>query len=303
MSTENIDLSIIIISWNTRELLAECLESVYATMPDRTFEILVVDNASRDGSAQMVRERFPQVRLIENRENVGFARANNQALRESHGEYLLLLNSDTVVRPGAFETMLQFMNRYSSVGACGPRLVSPDGSVQVSCGQLPTFSRLLSDLTGLSSINGHDEVLVGDKPRRVGWVQGACLLIRREAIGDVGLLDEDYFMYSEEMDWCYRASVVGWGLCYVPAARVIHYGGQSAARAPVQKRTQLYSSKLLYVRKHQGWTRYALLKMVTKTAALLKLGASGILLTLTKPAQRAARRDAVQSYYAVLRNV
>ncbi len=303
MGAENIELSIIIVSWNTRELLARCLESVYATMQGRTFEVLVVDNASRDGSAQMVREQFPQVRLIENRENVGFARANNQALRESHGDYLLLLNSDTLVLPDAVEALLAFMERYSSVGACGPRLLSADGSVQVSCGQLPTFSRLLFDLTGLSRFNGHDDFPAGDSARRVGWIQGACLLIRRETIGDVGLLDEDYFMYTEEVDWCYRASVVGWGLCYVPASRVIHYGGQSAARAPVQKRAQLYGSKLLFVRKHYGWPLYALLKVATKTAALLKLGASGILLTVSRPAQRAARQDALQSYYAVLRNV
>ncbi len=303
MSAENLDLSIIIVSWNTRELLAQCLESVYATVHLPTFEVLVVDNASRDGSAEMVRERFPWVRLIENRENVGFARANNQAMRVCHGEFILLLNSDTVVLPDAIEVLLNFMRRYASVGACGPRLVNADGSVQVSCGKLPTFSQLMLDLTGLSRVNDSASVPVGAKPRRVGGVQGACLLIRREAIGDVGLLDEDYFMYTEEVDWCYRASIVGWGLCYVPAARVIHYGGQSAARAPVQKRTQLYGSKLLFVRKHYGRARYELLRFITKTAALFKLGVSGILLTFSHPAAREARQDALQSYYAVLRKV
>ncbi len=306
VDAESIDLSIVIVNWNTRELLAKCLESVFNTVQEHSVQVVVVDNASSDGSIEMVSSRFPQVKLIVNAENTGFARANNQAIHSSQGRYILLLNSDTVVLPRALDTMVHFMDDNARVGAIGPRLLSSDGQMQLSCGPIPKLGMMLADLTGFSRLTASRFNPAWDDTtyaHRVGWIQGAALLIRRETIGDVGLLDEDYFMYTEEVDWCYRAGIVGWGLYYLPAAEIIHYGGMSAAREPATRRSQLYSSKLLFIRKHYGWPAFALAKLATKGSALLKLSMAAIRLPMTNGEARQASQDSIQSYATVLKNV
>jgi len=253
------NLSIIIVNWNTRALLARCLESVYETVRDLTFEVFVVDNASSDGSAEMVRARFPQVRLIENRENVGFAAANNQAIPLAAGRYVLLLNPDTVVLEGAVAELVRFAEGHRTTGACGPRLLNADGSLQPSCHPMLTPWREFWRLAFLERLwrRATYDMAAWDptRPREVEVIKGACLLLRREALDGVGLLDERYFMYSEEMDLCYRLSRAGWRLYWVPGARVVHYGEGSSKQLARSMYVELYRSKAQFYRKvgGRGW--------------------------------------------------
>lgn len=253
--SNDLDLSIIIVNWNTRDLLAECLRSVYDTVHDLAFEVFVVDNASTDGSADMVRQCFPQAQLIENSENVGFARANNQAIERSSGRYIVLLNSDTIVRPQALAALIQFMEGHARAGACGPYLLNADGTLQASCHPLLTafreFWRLcfLDHLWPLASYRM--ERWSDDVPREVAVIKGACLVLRRQTLVQVGLLDERYFIYSEEMDLCHRLALSGWRLYWVPAARVVHLGGGSTRQVAPEMYLQLYRSKAQY--QHKFW--------------------------------------------------
>jgi N-acetylglucosaminyl-diphospho-decaprenol L-rhamnosyltransferase len=274
----NVDLSILIVSWNTRDLLARCLETVAAELasfaPDAA-ETLVVDNASHDGSAALVSERFPWARLIVNDANVGFARANNQAFAAAQGRYLLLLNPDTSLLPGALRTLLEFLETHPAVGAVGARLLNPDGSLQPSCSPAPTLSRELWRLFHLDALRPYGVYAMSRwdtrQPRPVEVVQGACLLLRREALGDEELLDPRYFMYSEEVDLCYRIRRRGWQIYWVPTAQVIHYGGQSTRQVATAMFLRLYEGKILYFRKLHGPTAARLYKAILLAAALSRL--------------------------------
>jgi len=272
---EPVDLSIIIVNWNTRDLLAQCLQSVYETVQGLECEIFVVDNASSDGSAAMVRERFPCVRLVENWENVGFARANNQAIRESTGRYVVLLNPDTVVKPGALEALVPFMDTHPQAGAGGARLLNPDGTLQTSCYPAPTLSREFWRLFHLDAywLYAHYDMASWglDRPREVDVLQGACLILRREALDQVGLLDEDYFIYTEEVDLCQRLRHQGWKAYWLPQAAVVHYGGQSTQQVAAQMFLSLYQTKLLYFRKNHGRRAAQLYKLILLAATLTRL--------------------------------
>jgi N-acetylglucosaminyl-diphospho-decaprenol L-rhamnosyltransferase len=265
------DLSIAIVNWNTRELLAGCLESLLTTVPgDLEAEILVVDNASTDGSATMVRERYSSVRLIVNGENVGFAPANNQAIGQSRGRYVMLLNSDTEVHPGAAEILVRFMDTHPQAGGCGSRLLNADGSLQVSCRPMLTPGREFWRLTFLDRLwpratYAQDKWAL-DTPRRVEVIKGACFLLRREALEQVGGLDEQYFMYTEEVDLCYRLAQAGWALWWVPQATVTHYGEASSKQVREAMYVQLYRSKIQFYRKTGGERRAARFKRLVRLA-------------------------------------
>jgi GT2 family glycosyltransferase len=272
------ELSVIIVSWNTRELLAECLESVWAEIaarPASGFEVVVVDNASHDGSAEMVRSRFGWARLIANQENVGFARANNQALPTTSGRYVLLLNPDTRLEPGALRTLVDFLDEHPSAGAAGARLINADGSLCVSCQPAPTLAReawRLFHLDRLYPLAAY--TMAGwspDTPRQVDVVQGACMLLRRAAIERVGPLDEDYFIYSEEVDLCHRLRRAGWQIWWVPEATVMHYGGRSTRQVAAAMFLRLYQGKVLYFRKNHGRPAAARYKLILAAAAVGRL--------------------------------
>ncbi len=279
-----VTLSIIIVNWNTRDLLAGCLASIYSHPPAATFEVIVVDNASADGSAALVQSQFPQVTLLTNANNPGFAAGNNQAITHSNGRYLLLLNPDTIVRPGALDTLLTFMDTHPAAGAAGSLLLNPDGSLQHSCHPAPTLSRewwRLFHLDHLFALARYPmEQWPQDRPREVDTIQGACLIVRREVIDQVGLLDDAYFMYSEEVDWCLRIRRAGWQLYWVPQAQVIHYGGQSTRQVAVTMFLQLYRAKLLYFRKHDGRLAGWLYKLILLAASLLRVLLTPIALLL-----------------------
>lgn len=290
--TNGLLLSIIIVNWNTREYLAKCLQSVeqdmltlepYAALSSSALnvETFVVDNASTDGSTQMVREQFPWVQIISNLENVGFARANNQAIYQSTGRYILLLNSDTEVYPGALAVMVQFMEANPQVGGCGPKLLNADSSLQTSCHPVLTPEREFWRLMFLDRIWRRATYLQQKwdpvTPHKVEVIKGACFLLRRQALEQVGLLDEQYFMYTEEMDLCYRLLQTGWELWWVPQAVVKHYGEASTRQIAAKMYVQLYRSKAQFHRKYGGERKVRLFKRLLRMAytprwALVALG-------------------------------
>ena len=272
--------SILVVNWNTRELLARCLCSIEQGAPKDSYEVIVVDNASSDASPQMVQEQFPAVRLVDNEENVGFAAANNQAIHQARGRYLVLLNSDTEVRPGALTALVQFMDAHPRAGAAGARLLNPDGSLQPSCHPMLTpgreFWRLvfLDRLWRRATYSMHRWAM--NIPRQVEVIKGACLLLRREALDEVGLLDESYFMYTEEVDLCYRLHRTGWELWWVPQAEVVHYEAQSTRQAAEDMYVQLYRSKVQFYRKFGGQRRAHRFKRLLRLAYGPRLVAASI---------------------------
>ena len=251
------ELSIIIVNWNTRDLLAQCLHSLEATaicsnpsaqsliFGTYTAEVLVVDNGSMDGSAALVRGHFAWAKLISNDRNRGFAPANNQAIRLSTGRYVLLLNSDTEVRSGAIEALVSFMDAQPTAGAAGAYLLNADGSLQPSCQPMLTPWREFWRLTFLDRVwqRATYPMLHWDTAtaHRVEVIKGACLAVRRAALDRVGLLDEQYFFYTEEVDLCYRLLRDKWTLHWVPQAHVVHYGEASSKQMAEAMYVQLIS--------------------------------------------------------------
>ena len=300
------DLSIVIVSWNTRELLAACLESIERFPPSGKFETWVVDNASSDGTPEMIENDFPAVKLIAETRNLGFAGANNLAIRKAGGEFILLLNPDTVVRPGSLTTLLKYMKENDDVGAAGAKLTNPDGSLQVSCYPFPTLRRELWRLLQLDRIYAYG---VYDMPawsttsaRAVDVIQGACLLVRREALEQVGLLDEDYFIYTEEVDLCYRIRKANWTLSWVPSADVVHYGGQSTRQVAAEMFLRLYESKVIFFRKHRGRLSgfgYKLVLLLISLLRVVGLPLAGFL----RPENRGVNREISANYRQLIRSL
>jgi N-acetylglucosaminyl-diphospho-decaprenol L-rhamnosyltransferase len=245
-----INLSILIVSWNTRALLADLLASLADA--DLSAQLIVIDNASTDASAEMVAERFPQVELICNAENVGFARANNQGIQQAVGRTVLLLNCDTQIPSGTLAGLVEFMDTHSDVGACSPRLLTREGAPQAHAfGDDPSLIYLLR--RGLNRLIRqrplHDWGV--DHTVDVDWVSGACLLLRREALVQVGGLDGRIFMYFEDVDLCRRIRQQGWRVCYVPEIGITHLGGQSLIQNPQAPAAYQESLRYFYA-KHYG---------------------------------------------------
>lgn len=259
-----LDLSVVVVSFNTRDLLRDCLRSVFATLalpsPDGrqlNSEVWVVDNASADGSAAMVAEEFPSVRLIANEENRGFAAANNQALSRSTGRYVLLLNPDTVVLADALAILVAFMDAHPKAGAAGVALRYPNGAFQHSCFRFPTLLMSFFDFFPInhrianSGLNGrYPQSCYEGPPFEVDHPLGACLIVRRVAAEQIGWLDEDFFIYCEEIDWCLRLRRAGWQIFCVPEAKAVHHAGQSTRQAASPMLLQLHRSRQLLFRKH-----------------------------------------------------
>jgi N-acetylglucosaminyl-diphospho-decaprenol L-rhamnosyltransferase len=277
-----LDLSIVIVNWNTCDLLAQCLQSIYDTTSGLDFEVIVVDNASVDGSAEMVRREFSRARLIQNTENVGFARANNQAMATSQGRSILLFNSDAIATPGAIQSLVRLAVAEPRAGIVGARLLNADGSFQASHTPFPNLWREFLILSGVGRMfygrwypsRGPEE----DKgPQMVDYVEGACMLVRREAFEDVGGLDESYFMYAEEVDLCYAMRAKGWQVWYQPAAKVIHLGGGSSQNRRPQREADLYCSRVRFFRKRYGNRAAWLLKLQIYGLTTIKTIVHGLL--------------------------
>ena len=231
------DLTITIISWNTCELLRGCLQSVQKSQTSASYEIHVVDNASQDGSAEMVEAEFPAVKLIVNQANLGFAKANNQSWQEAQGRYWLLLNSDAEVRVGALDKLVAFMDAHPKAGLTTARLVNPDGTPQFCAQPVPGIARTLFEAARLhkclpAALRGRimlSTYWTYDHTLRLGWTWGTALVARRAAVEECGALSEEFFMYGEDLEWCLRMRQKGWEIWFCPEAEVLHYGGQSSA--------------------------------------------------------------------------
>ena len=252
-------LGIIIISFNVRKLLKECLESIYRQTQRTRFEIWVIDNHSRDESVAMLQESFPEVHLIENDENLGFTRANNQALRQCRCDFFLLLNPDTLLQDGALDKMVQFLDEHPEVGIAGCKVLNRDGTLQLACRRsIPTPKVAFYRLTGLSRLfpNNHTMAKYNmtyedpDQAHEVDAVSGAFLMIRREVVEKIGLLDERFFMYGEELDWCLRTQRAGWSVMYCPQSQIIHYKGESTKYNSRKAALEFYRAMYLFHRKH-----------------------------------------------------
>ncbi len=257
-SQTGITLAILLLSWNTANLLADCLRSIPAGAVGLDYAIIVVDNASTDGSPDMVARDFADVQLIRSPENLGFARGNNLGIRAADPgtPYLLLLNSDTLVKPGALTALVRFMDAHPEAGAVGPRLLRPDGTPQpYAFGGDPTLRYLLR--RGLKRLLFHRYLhdWATDETLAVDWVSGACMLVRRAAIEQVGLLDENMFMYFEDNDWCLRMRQAGWKVYYYPQAEIVHLGGQSLKKNPKARQAYFASLRHFYRKHYSPWAR------------------------------------------------
>ena len=263
-------LAVIIVSWNVRDLLASCLISLRADLTEGA-QVIVVDNASSDGSAEMVRAEFPEVSLIACSSNIGYVKANNLAMRQlgldgARGEgtrYVWLLNPDTTVHRGATRALLDFMQTHPRCGLCGPKLVNPDGSLQHGAFALPGLVQLALETQPVlwrfrdTWLDGrYPPARYAGPPFRVGHPLGAAMFARAEVIRAVGLLDEGYEMYAEEVDWAMRMRAAGWEAWCVPQAVVTHYGGASSAQAGERAECLKWASRQRYYRKHYSPLKY-----------------------------------------------
>jgi GT2 family glycosyltransferase len=247
-----------VVTYESRDFIHDCLESIYRTATGWIAECWVVDNASRDGTASLVHDEFLQVRVIANRENVGFGRAVNAAARQADGEFLLVLNPDTVVEPGAIAELVTFLRHRPQAGVCGPKVTGPDGNFRYDCRRgFPTPMNAFGYFSGLDRIFPYSHLLGGyhrrwlspDLEVTTDCVSGSCLLLRRSAFQSVGGFDEDYFLFGEDIDLCWRLRQAGHEIWYVPAACVIHAKGASMRFAPATARREFYRSMRLFVDK------------------------------------------------------
>lgn len=296
-------LSIVVVNRNTRELLDGCLGSIVSLVADIPMEVFVVDNGSSDGSQRMVRERYPAVRLLELGSNFGFAAANNRALVLSAGKYCLLLNSDTVVTSGAVEAVVTYLEKNEEVGIAGLQLLNADGSRQNSIANFPSLLTELFNKSLLRRLSpgrypGKERSYPG--PIDVESVIGACLFVRRKTMEQVGMLDEEYFFYLEETDWCLRVRKAGWRVIHYPGASIYHLQGKSVEGVNVRARIEYFRSRYLFFRKHHSPRACFLLKsgLVLKTAVNLL---ANFLLSVATFFSVRRRRERMLLYWAILR--
>jgi N-acetylglucosaminyl-diphospho-decaprenol L-rhamnosyltransferase len=267
------EVSIVVVSWNTKELLARCLASLEVERPAAALEVIVVDNGSADGSQEMVAADFPQVNLIANPANRGFAAANNQGIAAAAGHYVFLLNSDTEVLPGSLRALVDFADDHPRAAIVGPQLLNFDGSLQPSGGRFPTPLSTLAELLGVSRLIGRPRYGTErdySLPAVVDEVSGAAMLVRPTVLRELGGLDEGFSWGYEDVDLCRRATAAGWSVNYVPAARVKHEWGASRRLAPASTVLKAIEGRRHYFRKHHGRAAAALVMVATLKSHLLR---------------------------------
>lgn len=301
-----VDLSIVIVSWNVRDLLRRCLASISA-LRSPLIEIIVVDNGSTDGSAAMVRDEFPAVRLVASKRNLGYPGGNNIGLRMARGRYVMILNPDTEVCAGAFAALVAYADAHPDVGVIGPQLLNPDGSVQSSRRRFPTFATALFESTWLQPLAPRrllEHYYVLDQPDDVildvDWVDGAALMARREAVEQVGLLDEGFFMYSEELDWCRRFRQAGWRVVYLPAAQIVHHRGKSSDQVVAARHIHFNTSKVRYFRKYHGPLAAEALRLFLLGNYVWQMGVEGAKWLVGH--KRPLRAERIAAYWQVLKS-
>jgi GT2 family glycosyltransferase len=300
----------VIVNWNTRDLTLQCLRSIYAQLDSFTSQIIVVDNASEDDSVQVIRGEFPSVAVIENEENLGFAKANNRGLRECSGRYVLLINSDVVLRDGCFAALHEYIGQHPKIGVLGPRILNGDLTIQESCKEFPTVWNTLCRALALDTAFPHLRLFSSqlmkywshDDVRPVDILSGCFWMVRREALETVGPLDERFFMYAEDKDWCKRYWKAGWSIVYYPHAEAIHLAAASSSRDPVRFYLEMNRANLRYWKKHYGrFQRLAIPAIMLLHDSLRMLGACIVFLIL--PSQRQAARSKFQRSVAVAKSL
>jgi GT2 family glycosyltransferase len=257
------DVSIIIVAWNVKDLLLDCLKSVYEQTQGIDFEVIYVDNASKDGSVETVAAEYPAVKIIKNEQNMGFIKANNQAIPHCKGRYVLLLNSDTVVLDNAIAKTVKFADAHPEAAVVGCKVLNRDMTLQRACFMYPSVLNTFLAATYLykifpkSRFFGRERMTwwAFDEPGNVEVVCGCCSLVRKTAIDQVGVMDPTYFVYGDDPDWCYRFSKAGWKVMFTPSAEIIHYGGQNTRQMARKFRWQLLGSRLIFMKLHGNpWT-------------------------------------------------
>lgn len=256
-------VTVVIVSFNTREILANCLDALFKSGMGREMEVFVVDNDSRDQSAEMVAERFPEARLIANKQNFGFAAANNQAFRQASGEYIVLLNPDAYVLPSSIPNAVRFMDEHPECGLCGGKIISPEGRLEPSARRFPSPLTKLLTLSGLRAkfpqsrwLNWHEfGDFAHDRPMEVDWVPGTFTIVRKAMLDKIGPFDERFFIYYEETDLCLRAKKAGWKVYFIPDAEVMHIGGASS-KTRKDKTFDSAASQVLSFRMRSEWLYY-----------------------------------------------
>lgn len=273
------DVSIIIVAWNVRKLLYDCLKSVYDQTNGISFETIYVDNASKDGSVEMVTKEFPEVKVIKNTENKGFIKANNQGIGIAKGKYVLLLNSDTIVLDNAIAKTVKFADEHLDAAVVGCRVLNPDYTLQRTCFMYPSLLNMFLAATYLykifpkSRFFGREEMTWWDynDVREVETICGCFSLVRMKAVRQVGLMDEIYFVYGDDPDWCYRFSKYGWKIMFTPEAQIIHYGGQNTKQMARKFRLQLHGSELIFMKLHRNRLTFPLACILTALFLFLRI--------------------------------
>jgi GT2 family glycosyltransferase len=268
-------VSVIIVTWNVRDLVRTCLESLRPVWEQGWAEVIVVDNGSIDGTTAMVSSAYPGVRLITNTANRGFGAANNQGMAVARGRFLFLLNPDTVVLPYALERLVAFLDIHSRAGVAAPRLRNPDGSLQRNAFRFPGLRQVALDLFPLhprlleSPLNGrYPQEPDASAPFAIDHPLGAAMLVRREVWEQTSGFDESYFMYAEEVDWCWRIHQAGWSIWQVPTAEVVHYGGQSTSQAPDWMFVELWRARYQFFRRHYSRRFNALVRVLVRAGMM-----------------------------------
>jgi N-acetylglucosaminyl-diphospho-decaprenol L-rhamnosyltransferase len=303
---EMVDLSIVILNWNVRDLLDPCLASIRS---DRyAFQIIVVDNASSDDSVKMVRTKYPQVTLIANSINRGFTGGNNQGLEAARGRYVCVLNPDTEIVDAALDQLVAYLDDQPEVGAIGPQLLNPDGSIQSSRRRFPTVATAFFESTWLQGLAPRswlrhyylDDVSPA-VTQQVDWLNGACTIFRRSVLDQVGVYDEqNFFMYSEELDLCRRIKQAGWQIVYLPEAKVIHHAGRSSDQVVAARHIYFQTSKVHYFRKYHGRFIAEMLRIFLLGQYIWQIGLEWLKGLLGS--RRELRRQRVGVYWQVVRS-
>lgn len=265
------DVSIIIVAWNVRELLGNCLRSVYRKTMGIQFEVIYVDNGSVDGSVGMVQSDFPQTRIIENQDNKGFIKANNQGIEIAKGRYVLLLNSDTIVLDNVIARTVEFADTHPKAAVVGCRVLNPDGTLQQSCFRFYSAFNMVLMVLGLSRAFPNNRIfgrkIYGgwdyNSVKEVDVVVGCFSLVRMAAIRQVGMMDEQFFVYGDDIDWCRRFADAGWKIFFTPAGRIIHYGGQTTKQEADRFALQYHGAVLINVKKHYNYLSFLLCRILT----------------------------------------
>ncbi|MBX4191201.1 MAG: glycosyltransferase family 2 protein [Candidatus Doudnabacteria bacterium] len=245
------DLSIILLNYNTKELTKKCLQSVFTSKTNYKFEVIVADNGSTDGSLEMLKSEFPQIKLVENNANLGFSKGNNAGIRQASGRYILLLNTDTEVKSDTIDESIKYLDANASVGIVGAKVLLPDGTLDKACRRkFPNPWNSFLRLFGLKNFSDYNIDSPIDQEMEVDSVMGAYLMIKKEVVNKIGLLDEEYFMYGEDLDWCWQTKQAGYKVVYYPKSEIIHYKYGSSQSIPFKTIKMAHIAMKIFYRKY-----------------------------------------------------